>query len=157
MRTNAQQELGKLKGEGNKVFNRTLAPKIDSALSEIEGLNKERERRMGLVFGPPEFQAGGYTGNVPWMGGWGLPRGAAGVVHPREFVSTEQATARFRTQPASLICSIATAGRRSREWGGAMRRRGADKWDRVRGNCEHTTARHDLERESLARQPPAAS
>ena len=110
MRTNAQQELGKLKSEGNKVFNRTLAPKIDSALSEIEGLNKERERRMGLVFGPPEFQAGGYTGNVPWMGGWGLPRGAAGVVHPREFVSTEQATARFRPQLEDMNRGIAPSG-----------------------------------------------
>ncbi len=110
MRSDAQQQLGQLKKEGNQAYQNILAPKFDNALKELDTVNHERERRMGLVFGPPEFSSGGYTGNVPWAGGWGLPPGAAGIVHPGEYVSDPQTTQQFLPQLEMMSRGVAPGG-----------------------------------------------
>ncbi|HEY6349602.1 MAG TPA: hypothetical protein VI636_09355 [Candidatus Angelobacter sp.] len=59
LRTSAQDQLGKLKGEGNSVFKNKVGPAIDAAEKQLGTDETERNRRAGLVFGPPQFHDGG--------------------------------------------------------------------------------------------------
>lgn len=61
LRSQAKDQLSKLKGEGKSVFKDKVSPAIDEAEKEISQFETERERRSGLVFGPPQFHSGGYV------------------------------------------------------------------------------------------------
>ena len=94
IKSNAWEQLRKLKDEGKKEYGRDLEPYVNKIEGELKGYEDERERRSTLAFAPPQFAGGGYTGEGAY-GGWGLPPGAAGIVHPREYVFDEPTTARI--------------------------------------------------------------
>jgi len=90
MRNDSRTQLGQLKGEGNKVFSNQVNPAIDRALADMGGSQKERERRMGLFVGPPQFATGGWTGS----GSSGFPA----ILHPEEWVVKQGPAAQYRPQ-----------------------------------------------------------
>jgi hypothetical protein len=97
MQAQAQQQLGQLKGEGKKEFQRVLMPEFTRARQDIEGLEHERERRLGLVFAPPQFASGGWTGaGGPAVSG--TNGGFLAVLHPNEYVVNRDATSRYLPQ-----------------------------------------------------------
>lgn len=59
LRTQAHEQLGKLKSQGNNVYKNKVVPAIDAAEKQINSDETERNRRAGLVFGPPQFHDGG--------------------------------------------------------------------------------------------------
>ena len=95
MQASSLEQLGALKSDGMKVYNRTIVPKITQARAEIEGWEKERERRLGLLYGPPMFQGGGTV--IP-SSMWAAPGGGTwAVVHPGEEVIAPGAAQRNRS------------------------------------------------------------
>lgn len=95
LRSQAQDQLSKLKGEGKSVFKDKVAPAIDEAEKEINQFETERERRSGLVFGPPQFHTGGYVEAA--TSAWTTKPGEMMAVLKRgEFVMDPAATANNR-------------------------------------------------------------
>ncbi|MBZ5531549.1 MAG: hypothetical protein LAO20_08955, partial [Acidobacteriia bacterium] len=88
LRTQSEQQLKALKGEGSSVLNNKIGPAIDAAEKDIKGFQADRDHRSSLTFGAPEFASGGFTGY-----GRG---GFAAVLHPEEFVVNPAATRRNR-------------------------------------------------------------
>ncbi|MBZ5531023.1 MAG: hypothetical protein LAO20_06300, partial [Acidobacteriia bacterium] len=78
LRTQAEQQMKALKGEGSSVLNNKIGPTIDAAEKDIKGFQADRDHRSSLTFGAPEFARGGWTGSA--RGGF------AAVLHPDEFV-----------------------------------------------------------------------
>jgi hypothetical protein len=68
---------------------------IAQSRGEIEALEKIRQQRAGMQFGPPQFAAGGYVGGAA-AGGRLANGGMLAVVHPGEYVVNPQATAQNR-------------------------------------------------------------
>jgi hypothetical protein len=94
IRTNAEEQLRKLKDEGKKAYSRTLSPYIDKIEGELKGYEDERERRETLAFAPPQFASGGYVSGR--LAGWRSDGGIQAIVHPGEYVVNPAATARNR-------------------------------------------------------------
>lgn len=98
MRQQAFEQLDKLKGEGRKVFSRSLAPQIDAARKQIEDIQRERERRLGLVFGPPQFALGGAVEGLGIVG-WRMSDGrVAAILHEGEHVVKRGPAQRYRAE-----------------------------------------------------------
>jgi len=96
MYSEAEAQYSKLKKEGKKEFQRNLAPRFSDAQREIEMLEKERQRRMGLVFGAPQFHSGGYVSGQ--LAGWRMQSGEVFAVLKRgEYVVNPEATAKHRS------------------------------------------------------------
>jgi hypothetical protein len=86
LKQQAFPQLEKLGSEGRK-YERAMFPYFDQARGHIEFIEKERQRRAGLVFGPPQFATGGVYHAPP-----GRSSGMA-VLHEGEKVLTRtQAT-----------------------------------------------------------------
>ena len=95
LRSQAQDQLGKLKGQGKDVFRKKVGPAIDAAEAQINSDEKERTRRAGLAFGPPQFHEGGYVSAASaWMT---KPGELMALLKQGEFVMNPQATQRNRT------------------------------------------------------------
>lgn len=95
MRTDAWEQMRKLKGEGKKEFSRTLEPKFADARRQIEMIEAERQRRAGLLFGLPQFHSGGFVSGQ--MAGFRMRNGdIVARLREGEFVATPEATARNR-------------------------------------------------------------
>src|SRR5262249_24912818 len=78
-----------------------VSPAIDQAEAEIAGLEKERQRRAGLVFGPPQFASGGYVDATRNM--WtARPGELCAMLHHGEFVVNPQATSANRPTLESI-------------------------------------------------------
>jgi hypothetical protein len=95
LRTQAQEQLRKVKGEGKSVFKNRVSPAIDQAEKDIEGIENERQRRAGLVFGPPQFHDGGFVNAAfsPWIT---KPGEMLSLLKHGEFVVAPQPTAQNR-------------------------------------------------------------
>jgi hypothetical protein len=110
MRSSGKDQLGKLKGEGQKVFSRQLSPAIDAAEKELASFQKERDRRSGLVFGPPQFAAGGFVEGSR-IAGWRMGNGTvAAVLHEGESVITREGTQRNRGAIAAMNAGDSLGG-----------------------------------------------
>lgn len=96
LRKQAEDSLKKLKGEGKDVFRKKVSPAIDQAEKEIGQFQTERDRRAGLVFGPPQFHEGGFVAAAmqPFM----RPGEIMALLKHGEFVVNPQATAKHRPQ-----------------------------------------------------------
>lgn len=95
LRTQAQTELNKLKGEGKSVFKNKVGPAIDQAEKEIAALETERQRRSSLNFSPPEFHDGGDV-NVISHRNWALgPGELLAVLREGEKVMNPRASAKY--------------------------------------------------------------
>ena len=94
IRSNAEEQLRKLKDEGKKAYSRTLSPYIDKIEAELKGYEDERERRETLAVAPPQFAEGGYVSGR--LAGWRSDGGIQAIVHPGEYVVNPAATARNR-------------------------------------------------------------
>lgn len=95
LRSQAKDQLSKLKGEGKSVFRDKVSPAIDQAEKEIGQFETERERRSGLVFGPPQFHSGGYVEAA--TSAWTTKPGEMLAVLKRgEFVNDQDSTAKNR-------------------------------------------------------------
>jgi gas vesicle protein len=93
LRSQAKDQLSKLKGEGKDVFKKKVSPAIDQAEKEISQFETERQRRAGLVFGPPQFHDGGLVQAT--MSAWVTKPGEMlSVLKHGEFVVNPQDTAR---------------------------------------------------------------
>jgi len=88
----AETQLKKLKGEGKSVFKKRVIPAIADARKTIEGIEIERQRRAGLVFGPPQFHGGGFIGFSSNL------RAGEVIIKAKkgEFVVNDRATAKNR-------------------------------------------------------------
>ncbi|HET7870978.1 MAG TPA: hypothetical protein VFL42_00590, partial [Terriglobales bacterium] len=95
LRKQAQDQLGKLKGEGRDVMKKVVGPAIDHAEADINGFEAERQRRAALTFGPPEFHSGGLVDTMT-RSFTGRPGDLLAVLSRGEFVVNPQATARNR-------------------------------------------------------------
>lgn len=96
LKQQAQDQLKKLKGEGKSVFAHKVEPAITAAEQQIGKDEKERTRRMGLVFGPPQFHTGGYVQAQAAAAYTTTPGEMLALVKNGEFVVNPQATARHR-------------------------------------------------------------
>ena len=96
LRSQAHDQLKKLKGEGKDVFKNKVAPAIDAAEKQISTDETERNRRAGLVFGPPQFHDGGFVGTAAQA--WTTkPNELLAVLKKGEFVMNPLATAKNRS------------------------------------------------------------
>lgn len=91
LRSQAQDQLGKLKSQGKDVFKKKVSPAIDAAEKDINTIEAERQRRAGLVFGPPEFHDGGYV-SATMSAFMRRPGELLAVLKHGEFVMNPQAT-----------------------------------------------------------------
>lgn len=101
LRTQAQAQLDKLKGEGKSVFKDKVAPDIDAAEKKIGMDEAERTRRAGLVFGPPQFHGGGFVSAMA-QSYTAKPGELLALLKHGEFVVNPQATSRNRGALESL-------------------------------------------------------
>lgn len=95
IRTQAQSDLGKLKGQGKDVFRRDVTPAINAAEAQIDADQQERTRRSGLVFGPPQFHSGGdvmAAAHSAWMV---RPNELLAVLRDGEKVMTPRASSKY--------------------------------------------------------------
>lgn len=92
LQSDAETQLKKLKGEGKSVFKKRVIPAIADARKTIEGIEIERQRRAGLVFGPPQFHGGGFIGFSSNL------RAGEVIIKAKkgEFVVNDRATAKNR-------------------------------------------------------------
>ena len=89
IKTNAYEQMRKLKSEGTRYYNRDLAPYIDKIETELKGYQDERDRRSTLAIAPPQFASGG---TVMGYGGGGI-----GIIaHAGEEIINPAASARNR-------------------------------------------------------------
>lgn len=93
LETQAKTELGKLKGEGRSVLDKKVEPTIADARKQIAGFETERNRRSGLVFGPPQFHEGGIV-NATVQRWNARPNELLAVLKDQEFVVNPQATSK---------------------------------------------------------------
>src|SRR5262249_16932918 len=93
LRTQAHDQLYKLHGEGKSVFKDKVSPAIDAAEKQIGVDEKERTRRMGLVFGPPQFHEGGYVQASTMQAYTTKPNELLALLRHGEFVVNPTATA----------------------------------------------------------------
>jgi len=95
IRAQAREQLGKLKKEGRREFDRQVSPALTSARSEIERIEAERQRRATLSFAPPQFHSGGLVmGGSMGGGGFRLASGEVVAILKRgEYVVNERSTA----------------------------------------------------------------
>jgi hypothetical protein len=94
LETQAKDQLGKLKGEGSDVFKNKVEPDITAALAQIGNDEKERTRRAGLVFGPPQFHDGGYVQASTMSAYTTKPNELLALIKHGEFVVNPTATAK---------------------------------------------------------------
>jgi hypothetical protein len=89
----AQTQLGKLKGEGDKSLTRSLIPQMEKISEEVSAIEAERQRRAALSFSPPMFATGGYVGGSR-IAGWRMGNGQVmAILHEGETVMNRRATA----------------------------------------------------------------
>ncbi|HZU30894.1 MAG TPA: hypothetical protein VFB79_07245 [Candidatus Angelobacter sp.] len=95
LRSQAQDQMKSLKGEGKDEMNKVISPAIDAAEKQINDDEAERTRRAGLTFGPPQFHDGGFVSAA--MSAWTTKPGELlAVLKHGEYVMSPQATAKNR-------------------------------------------------------------
>ncbi|HLJ89578.1 MAG TPA: hypothetical protein VKZ53_22400 [Candidatus Angelobacter sp.] len=88
----AEDELKKLKDEGKSVWKNKVHPAILAADKDIDSFEVERQRRSGLLFGPPQFHDGGYVSSS-YSSFATVPGELHAVLRKGEFVVNASSTA----------------------------------------------------------------
>lgn len=133
LRTQAQEQMKGLKGEGKSEFRKFISPAIDAAEKQINNDETERNRRAGLVFGPPQFHDGGFVNAM--ISQWTTKPGELlALLKHGEMVMTPEATSRNRGKLENMNAGGTGGETHNHYWTiNAFDANSVDKWMRNGG------------------------